>query len=459
MSSAREIKTKFTFEVDHEKLKKLEDGLESIKHRLAFLGGVELAHLLIGLSEKFSAFAENIHVASTSAGIGVEAFQKLAFAARQSAVPQEQLETSLARLSRTLYKAREGSAEAQKAFSQAGFTPDQIRGFKTSQEALLALGDRIKGIQDPIQRVALAQALLGRGSQRMVGFLAQGSAAIRGMGNESERLGLILSEKQIEALTRAEQSLQKFGALVQAVAANIAANFAPSLVAAIDKMFQFYEVNRKLIEINIRAWVYNFSFALGFIYGVITDLISLLVKLAKYFHIEDQILPIVATIAGMVGGILALGAAFNVVGSAVVGVLTAVKLLNTALITTAIRALPFLPLAAAVGLAGYAAYRLDKSTAEATGHESFLQHLIGGNKTLTNFAGENGLLPKSVAGPLDAFSAQNSSSVQVLAPITQNITGSDAGEIADKSARGLTEHVSGASNRAIRRGVTSNKAY
>lgn len=461
-ASTRDVKTKFTFEVDNDKLEKIEGALEGIKHRLEFLGGIELAKGLFEISEKFSKFAENIHIASVSAGIGVEAFQKLAFAARLSAVPQEQLEVSLARLSRSLYKARQGSAEAQLAFSKAGFTPDQIHGFKTSQEALLALADRIKAIPDPIERVALAQQLLGRGSQRMVGFLAQGSGAIKDLGKESDKLGIALSEHQVEALVRVEQALQKFWALIQAIGASIAANFAPNLEAAIKAFLEFYQANQRLIQTNIKRWIEEFAFALGFVYGIIEGLINLLIRLAKQFHLENDIIPFLEKFVGFIGGIFLLGKVFGFVGNQVMGVFRAIRLLGAAItFLTGIEwaaVAPWIAIAAAIGVA---AYLLDKMISEFTGNQSVLESLggfSGISKSVVGAisgAGASFPLPQSVGGP----SVSQSSQVQIMAPITQNISGGDATEIAGKSARGLTDHLTGTQNRATRRGVTSPRAY
>lgn len=467
-SSVREVKTKFTFDVESDKLDKINQALEGVKHRLEFLGGIELAKGLFELSEKFSKFAENIHVAATSAGITVESFQKLAFAAKQSAVPQEQLEVSLARLSRSLYHARQGSEEAIKSFQQAGFTTDQVKGFRTAQDALLALGDNLKGIDDPIKRVALAQALLGRGSQRMVGFLAQGSDAIKGLGKESDKLGIALSEHQVEALVRAERALQKFWGVIQAIGATIAAYFAPELESAIKSILEFYEANRKIINTNIKKWVEDFAFSLGFVYGILKELVRLAILFAKQFGVENSILPTVAKLVGLIGGLILFGRVVNFIGNSFTGIVRSIQAVRTAMIAlTAVEwaaALPWIAIAAAVAALAYALNRL---VGQFTG-KSILERL-GGIGGISNFAG-NGLLqlasggvlgttiPSSIAGA-SAITNSQSSQVQILAPITQNITGSDSSEIAARASKGLTDHVSSTQNRAIRRGVTSNKAY
>lgn len=265
----KELITKFGFEIHEEPLEKVEKRLDGIKERLEFLGAAEVLKGIYELAEKFSHFAEELHVASVSAGLTVEAFQKLAFAAGQSAVTQDEMAGAMARLGRNLYEARMGSVAAQQAFINAGFTGTQVQNFHTASDAMLALADRFKDIQDPIQKSALAMQLMGRGSVNMVGFLSQGSAAIHGLGNEAERLGIVLSEHQVAALVKVEHALNEITGIFRALSATIASYFAPSIERAIQEFIKFYEVNRRLIETNLRAWVWDITFALGFVWEAV----------------------------------------------------------------------------------------------------------------------------------------------------------------------------------------------
>lgn len=272
--SFRDLVAKIGFEVHDEPLDRVEKKLDQIKERLEFLAAAEVIAKIGELIEKFSTFAEELHVAATSAGLTVEEFQKLAFAAGQSAVSQDEMSGAMARLSRNLYQARQGSEEAQKIFMQAGFTGEQIKGFKTGGDAMLGLADRFKDIQDPIQKQAIAMQLLGRGSVNMVGFLSQGSAAIKGMGDQAEKLGAILSGQQVEALVKVEHAMHEISAVFKVVGATIASYFAPSVETLIHSLLKFYEVNRKLIETNIKAWVWDITYALGFIYEAVRIVIQ-----------------------------------------------------------------------------------------------------------------------------------------------------------------------------------------
>lgn len=305
----RDLVTNWGFKIEHEKLDKVENQLEAIKHRLDFLSAVEVMKGLYELTEKFAHFAEELHVAATSAGITVEAFQKLAFASKQSGISQDEMAGGMARLSRQLYQARLGGEHAQKAFAQAGFSQSQIAGFKTGQDVMMALADRMKGMTDPIQKQALAMQLMGRGSVNMVGFLSQGSAAIKGMGNEAERLGIVLGEKQVEALVKVEHGLQKLWGVAKGIAATFAAYLAPSVTFLIDQTLKYVEANRKLIQSEVEKWAHRTAFAMGFLYGLIKDVVVIVFGLGKrliaFSEAHPHIMKVLEAIGLLIAGLFA----------------------------------------------------------------------------------------------------------------------------------------------------------
>lgn len=342
--TVRELITKWTFQTDHAPLHKIEEQLEGIKHRLEFLAAAEVMHAIYELTEKFAHFAEELHIAAASAGLTVEAFQKLAFAAGQSGISQDEMAMSMARLSKHLYQARQGGEEAQKAFSAAGFTPEQIHSFKTGQDVMLALADRMKGMQDPIQKQALAMQLMGRGSVNMVGFLSQGSGAIKGLGQEAENLGTILREDQVEALVKMEHALQKVWAVIKNLGATFVSYLSPAITTAIDHWLKFYSANKKIIEQNIRQWAYDFGYVLGYLSGILEFVMKNVFEFAKSHQtLVLRIIEVVSALAllslaffavmkvvGLLKGAMGvLGGGFSVIMSLVKGAMFVFRMLST----------------------------------------------------------------------------------------------------------------------------------
>lgn len=336
--TVRELKTIWGFNIDHSKLEKLEGQIEGIKHQLEFLAGVEAVKALFELAEKFGHLGAEIHFAAESAGITAEEFQKLAFSGQQANISQEEMGVSLKQLSRHLYEARQGSQEAALAFSNVGFSPEQVLGFKTSRDALLALADRFKNIRDPVEKAALAQQLLGRGGARMVGYLNQGSAAIRAQGDELQRLGLILSGPQVEALRRVEEAFNKLGAMMKALYSTIAAEIAPVFEYLVEQFIHLFAVNRDLIGLEVHNWLRGIAFAMGFLFGILEDIVVQFKAVEKFFGAEGKLLGAAATILGIASAIGILSLALS--GAAAAGALLS----------------PTLILLASLGAIGYGLY-------------------------------------------------------------------------------------------------------
>jgi hypothetical protein len=314
--NVRELISKFTVKVDDDKLEKFEkkidkvkEGLEGIKSRFDIILGFEAVKGLVEMAEKFGEAAEQIHVSAEAAGLAVEDYQKLAFGAKQSSVSAEELSVSMRHLSLQLYQARNGSAEAQTAFRQAGFSQGQVNGFKNAKDALYALSDRMAAIPDPIKRAALAQELLGRSGQNMTAYLAKGSAAMRQQGEEAEKLGIILNEHQVQALVDATHAISKTVDMLKGLGMAFVSIVAPAITFLSGKFQQFIMRNREVLQLNFTNWatklVYVFSFLAGFLMAFGQDLIDL----AKHFHMEGDILSTFATVMTLVGGLITLGAA------------------------------------------------------------------------------------------------------------------------------------------------------
>lgn len=308
----RELVGKIGFEVDEHPLERVEGLLEGIKHRMELLAGAELVAKLYEVAERFAEWGEELHVAAENAGMTVGEMQELTYAAEKSGVAAGEMSRAIAILSRHLYAARTGSKEAQQAFSKAGITGAQVKGFKTAKDALFALSDVVAKIPDPIKRMGVAQELLGRGGNRLITMLSKGSAAMQEQGKRARELGLVLSGPQVEALVQTEHAFQDLHAVLRAVGAMIASTIGPVFVKAIDLFLQFYAANKLLISNNIHNWLKSLAYGFGFVFGLVRNLIGWVIKLSKEFGVSDDMLKYAGWIAGAISGLTTLGIAFSI---------------------------------------------------------------------------------------------------------------------------------------------------
>lgn len=364
MATMREFVTRWVFQADHDKLDKVESQLEGIKHRLDFLAAAEVSRAIFEVAEKFAKLAEDIHLSAQAAGIGVEAFQKLAASAGESGVSQDEMGNAMTRLSRKMYDAKNGSEEAQKAFGRIGITPQQVAGFKNGQEALLAISDKMKGIKSATDRSAVSVELFGRGSVRMGAWLGQGSQKIKETGDEFESLGAIMGEGQIHALVELEHAFQKIWGVIRGIAGVIASVFAPEIKYLIDSLLGWVKANRELIAVDLKEWIHQFLYALGFVWGVIEGIIQIIYKWAESHK----------TLSRLIMTALAIGAAIVAIGVAAL-VLGPIFSSVAGLISGAF-ALIFSPLGAFVAILGLAIVLIHDLWAAAHGRPTWISQFL-----------------------------------------------------------------------------------
>ena len=329
----KDLLVKIKFKADKEELDGVEEKLKSIKHWIQGLVAVEIIKGVGELAERFGKIAEELEVAAQSAGISVENFQKLAFSSKQATVSQEELGTSMARVSRRLYEARKGGEEANKVFADAGFTPDQINSFKTGEDVLLALSDKFKNINDPIKKSAIAMELLGRGSINMVGWLSKGSSAIKGQGEEAKKLGIILSGQQVESFVKVEHAMMKIWDVIKSVSAAIASAFTPEIEYLTDALLKWWAANQALIKSELLKWISDLLYALGFVIGVVEGLVKVVMKFMQTHPVLTRLIELVL---GIGIALITTGAifkkSFSLVSEGLNGILTIFKLIRTAAI-------------------------------------------------------------------------------------------------------------------------------
>jgi hypothetical protein len=127
-------------------------------------------------------------------GLTVEQVSRLKFAATQSNTSIESLNTGIRFLSRNLFEAQRGGKEQTETLRELGFSGKEAEGnLGGTSSALLKISDRLKQVEDPGTRTALAMRLFGRSAQEIVPFLAQGSDSIKKLGDEADAAGITVT--------------------------------------------------------------------------------------------------------------------------------------------------------------------------------------------------------------------------------------------------------------------------
>jgi hypothetical protein len=156
-------------------------GSEAAKLGAAVLGmgtvaGFALFSIVKGSVEAGDKLAEM----AQRTGLAVNTYASLGFAAAQADVSQEEFNGAMDQFNKRLGEAKANGGPLLEFLKKTGpGLAKQIKGAKSTEEALSLMTDAMTRIKDPQRRAALAAAAFGKSGLQMGQFLGQGSEAVQ----------------------------------------------------------------------------------------------------------------------------------------------------------------------------------------------------------------------------------------------------------------------------------------
>ena len=183
--------------------------------------------------------ADKLDELSQRIGVSVEDLTRLQWAAKMSGASNETLTASLQKLSLNMANSKDPANESAAAFKALGIDIENADGTMRSQlEVLNDVADAFAGYKDGANKTAIAVQLLGRSGAELIPMLNGGSAAIKALAAESDRLGNTLSTSTAKAAAEFNDHLDRMAARASAAAKAIATPLLQNLnllFAALDR--------------------------------------------------------------------------------------------------------------------------------------------------------------------------------------------------------------------------------
>jgi hypothetical protein len=231
-------------------------------------------------------------------GLSVDAYAQLQFAAAQADVEQEAFAAAMDQFNKRLGEARAGTGSLLSFLERVSPTLAlQVKGAKSTEEALALMTGAFEKVKDPARRAALANAAFGRSGLQMGQFLGQGNAAI----DEQRQRFFALAGSQ-EAFARGagelDNAMRRTEAALGGVQVGIMARLFPALTKLADAITRLVERNGdKLV-----AWAEKAGKAIeGWVDGGGLD--RLVTRLGE---LAGQVRGVVAAFGGLKGLAIAL---------------------------------------------------------------------------------------------------------------------------------------------------------
>ncbi len=154
----------------------------------------------VGLAINTGALADDINTLAKVTGLSVEQIQKFQYASDVIDVSLDTLTGSMAKLIRNMESARQGSKNQAEAFDTLGISIIGVDGqLRNNQEVFNETINALGKIENETQRDALAMQIFGKSAQDLNPLILGGADALKQLGDEAEKAGLILSQDALDA--------------------------------------------------------------------------------------------------------------------------------------------------------------------------------------------------------------------------------------------------------------------
>lgn len=221
---------------------------------------------ILAVGKSTADYAGDMYDMARGAGIGVEAFQKLAYAGRMSGVETEKLSASLVKFDRMVAEATGGNKTYMQTFEDLGIKiKDSAGNLRQPNEIFEDVADIFHNTEDGIGKTALAVELFGKSGADLIPMLNDGKAGLKAFYAEAERLGLALSNEMIAKGDAFSDQLENIGEQVKGVKLQLGAALIPALSAATEKISKVIDKITKWVQENpeLAATIGNIAMTVG----------------------------------------------------------------------------------------------------------------------------------------------------------------------------------------------------
>lgn len=265
---------------------------------------VGLGAAATGLANSAAGAADAHIKAARAAGVAVESYGRLTFAASQSGVETSALDGALARLNRTAYEASIGNKNAVDQFRRLGVQVVDTRGRLRSTEAILQdVAQVFRRMPNGVQKSALAVQLFGRSGAQMISMLNEGRNGLRALGAQADALGITFTAQQARMAETYNDTMARMRQAFVGVKNSVGMVFIPALTEAASFIQHFVTSYRQAItEFVAGHW--------ETVVGVMRDLMAMVrgqdgrVKNTWLLEARDQVVEFGASVRQAITGIV-----------------------------------------------------------------------------------------------------------------------------------------------------------
>jgi hypothetical protein len=236
---------------------KTKESLDKLTSGVSTLSAIEIGRLLVDgftalagaftsaasevltLAGNVSSSLDSLNDLSARTGIGVESLQGYALAAQMAGVDTEAFGSAVQKLAVNIGKATPGDA-LDKSLRQINLSVAELRALAPEAQ-FAAIGQAISQLPTAADRAAAAVEIFGKQGAALAPLFRDGAASIDELRARAERLGIIVSETQINNVADMNDAFDLVGATINGIIGQVVGNLAPAVTDVTNQFLKFVE--------------------------------------------------------------------------------------------------------------------------------------------------------------------------------------------------------------------------
>lgn len=195
--------------------------------------GVGIGAAAFGMAKSTAEYGDEVWKTSQKVGIGVESWQKLAYAAKYSGVEQEALASGMNKFNKVVVAAASGSRAQVELFEDMGISMKDAQGnLRSTDDLFKDLAGAFAKMPDGAAKSDMAMKLLGKSGAELIPLLNSGAGGLESMGAEAERMGFVMGEGAAKASEQFNDNFDR----VKDSAKGLSMQFGTALIPMLDSL-------------------------------------------------------------------------------------------------------------------------------------------------------------------------------------------------------------------------------
>lgn len=184
-------------------------------------------------------YGDTIDKNSQRLGISTQAYQEWDYVMQISGTSMENMRIGMKTLTNQVEAALNGSESAQAAFESLGISMDDLANM-SREDVFEAAIYGFQGMEDSVERAALANDLFGRSGQELTPLFNQTAESTRELIEQANEYGIVMSDEAVSASTDFKDALTTVNATVTGLKNSMLTQLMPSMTTVMNGLSKVF---------------------------------------------------------------------------------------------------------------------------------------------------------------------------------------------------------------------------